>query len=104
MEKTEIVIGDFMVKHVDKLYWQLFERREIGESNNPNTKARVGEVDWMALLAFYGTLKPALVRLRAIYRERGLESAELSNAVRQLERLDADFEAKLGEALRKAVS
>lgn len=101
MEKTEIIVGDLKVKRVDSMNWQVFERREIKESRNPNGgKSRAGEVDWVALPAFFGTLKPAVMRARVIHRERGLDAGDLDGAVKQLGRLDAEFEKKLDEALK----
>lgn len=105
MEKTEIVIGDLMVKHVDSMNWQLFERREVTENKNPEKNKRVGEVDWMPLPAFYGTLKPAIAKARDLYRERGLpERAELKEAVDRMEKADADFLRALDKALGGVVA
>lgn len=98
MDKQEIVIDDTLkVVHMDSMNWQLFEKREIKASNNP--KARVGEVDWVALPAFFGTLKPALVKARDIYRERKLDAATLDAAIEQLEALDRKFVREVKKAV-----
>lgn len=99
-DKQEIVIDDTLkVVHVDRLNWQLFEKREIKASNNPKTKARVGEVDWVALPAFFGKLEPALVKARDIYRERKLDAATLDAAIEQLEALDRKFVREVKKAV-----
>ena len=54
-EKTEITINDeWKMVHVDSMNWQVFQKREMGKSNNPNLNHRAGEVDWVALPAFFG--------------------------------------------------
>lgn len=102
MEKTEIIIGDLKIVKVDRLNWQIFECREIKKQNNPNFKNREGETDWMALPVFFGTLKPALVKAKEIYRERKLPSGDLSTAIASIEKADADF-CKLVDKALKAV-
>ena len=100
MDKTEIIIGDFMVKRIDSLNWQLFERRQIKDSHN--TK-RGGETDWMPIQAFFGTLKPALVKAKELNRARGIVSGDLNAAIAAIEKADADFIKQVDKAL-KAVS
>ena len=100
MDKTEIIIGDFMVKRIDSLNWQLFERRQI-KSKNP--KARNGETDWMPIQAFFGTLKPALIKAKELNRARGIVSGDLNAAIAAIEKADADFIKQVDKAL-KAVS
>lgn len=54
-EKTEIVVNDeWKIVKADSMNWQVHQKREIKKSNNPNVKSRAGEVDWVALLAFFG--------------------------------------------------
>lgn len=100
MDKTEIIIGDFMVKRIDSLNWQLFERRQIKDNNK--TK-RGGETDWMPIQAFFGTLKPALVKAKELNRARGIVSGDLNAAIAAIEKADADFIKQVDKAL-KAVS
>ena len=100
MDKTEIIIGDFMVKRIDSLNWQLFERRQIKDNNK--TK-RGGETDWMPIQAFYGTLRPALIKAKELNRARGIVSGDLNAAIAAIEKADADFIKQVDKAL-KAVS
>ena len=100
MDKTEIIIGDFMVKRIDSLNWQLFERRQIKDNNK--TK-RGGETDWMPIQAFFGTIKPALVKAKELNRARGIISGDLNAAIAAIEKADADFIKQVDKAL-KAVS
>ena len=100
MDKTEIIIGDFMVKRIDSLNWQLFERRQIKDNNK--TK-RGGETDWMPIQAFFGTIKPALVKAKELNRARGIVSGDLNAAIAAIEKADADFIKQVDKAL-KAVS
>lgn len=54
-EKTEIIVNDeWKIVKADSMNWQVHQKREIGKSNNPNGKSREGEVDWVALPAFFG--------------------------------------------------
>lgn len=98
MEKTEIIIGDLMIKRMDSLNWQIFEKREI-KSNAP--KARKGEIDWIPLQAFYGTLKPALVKAKEINRERKIKSGALVDAIKAIQDADSDFITHVDNALAK---
>ena len=99
-EKQEIVIDDTLkVVHVDSMNWQLFEKKEITRDNRRGGKSRVGEVDWMPLPAFFGTLRPALAKARDIYRERKLDAATLDEAVKQLEALDRKFVREVKKAV-----
>lgn len=99
-EKQEIVIDDTLkVVHVDSMNWQLFEKRAVTENSNPAKNKRVGEVDWMPLPAFFGTLEPALAKARDIYRERKLDAATLDEAVKQLEALDRKFVREVKKAV-----
>ena len=100
MDKTEIIVGDFMVKRIDSLNWQLFERRQI--KDNHKTK-RGGETDWMPIQAIFGTLKPALVKAKELNRARGIVSGDLNAAIAEIEKADADFIKQVDKAL-KAVS
>lgn len=100
MDKTEIIVGDFMVKRIDSLNWQIFERRQI--KDNHKTK-RGGETDWMPIHAFYGTIKPALVKAKELNRARGIVSGDLNAAIAAIEKADADFIKQVDKAL-KAVS
>ena len=100
MDKTEIIVGDFMVKRIDSLNWQLFERRQIKDNNK--TK-RGGETDWMPIQAFYGTLRPALIKAKELNRARGIVSGDLNAAIAAIEKADADFIKQVDKAL-KAVS
>lgn len=89
-----------MFKKIDSLSWQIFEHREIKKSNNPRTKGRVGETDWMPLPAYFGTLKHAIMKAKELNREKGLpDCSELSDAVKAIERADREFE----KAIKKAV-
>ena len=100
MDKTEIIIGDFMVKRIDSLNWQLFERRQIKDNNK--TK-RGGETDWMPIQAFLGTLRPALIKAKELNRARGIVSGDLNAVIAAIEKADADFIKQVDKAL-KAVS
>ena len=100
MENKEIIVGDFMVKRIDSMNWQIFERREIAENKNPKKNKRVGEIDWVALPAFYGTLKPALVKMKELHRERGIVSGDLNAAISAIERADAVFTKMVDKALK----
>ena len=99
MDKKEIIVGDFKIKRIDSLSWQVFERREIGKSNNPNTKSREGEVDWVGLPAYFGTLVPALVKAKELNRNDKMASGELKDAIASIEKADEEFL----EAVKKAV-
>jgi hypothetical protein len=89
-----------MVKRIDSLNWQLFERRQIKDNNK--TK-RGGETDWMPIQAFFGTLKPALVKAKELNRARGIVSGDLNAAIAAIEKADADFIKQVDKVL-KAVS
>lgn len=99
MDKTKIIVGDFMVKRIDSMNWQIFERRKLNRSQNPNNKSREGEIDWVALPAFYGTLKPALVRMKELHRDRGIVRGDLKAAIAAIEKADADFIAMVDKTL-----
>lgn len=102
MHKTEIIIGDLKIKHIDSLNWQIFERRAIKKSNNPKFKSRSGEIDWVGMPVYYSTLKPAVIKARDICLGRGIDTTTIDEAVKQLEKLDADFTVKLHKALKEA--
>ena len=101
MKKPEIVIGDFMVKRVDSMNWQVFERREL-KAGRADRRSREGEVDWVGLPAFYGTLAPAVAKVRSIHAERGIETGSLDDALARMAELDAEFMKTLGKALKGA--
>jgi len=44
MEKPEIVIGDFKVRKIDAMNWQVFERREL-KAGRADVKSREGEIE-----------------------------------------------------------
>lgn len=100
MEKTEIIIGDLKIVKVDKLNWQIFELREIKKQINPNCKSREGETDWMPHQAFFGTLKPALVKAKEINRGRNIPTGDLNAAIAAIEKADADFIKQVDKALK----
>lgn len=101
MDKTEIIIGDMMIKRIDSLNWQLFERREIKKQNNPNFKSREGEIDWIPIQAFFGTLRPALIKAKEINRARKIMSGSLDDAIKVVQAADADFIKQVDKALAK---
>ena len=101
VEKTEITIGDFMVRRVDSMNWQVFERREL-KAGRVDRRSREGEVDWVGLPAYFGTLAPAVAKVRSIYVERGIETGSLDDALARMAELDAEFTKALGKALRAA--
>jgi hypothetical protein len=103
MEKPEIVIGDFKVKKTDAMNWQVFELREL-KAGRAGTKSREGEVDWVALPAYFGTLKPAIVKVRNLYIERKIDVSSLDGLIGEIERLDAKFAKMLAKAVEKAAS
>jgi len=94
MEKTEIVVGDFMARHIDPMNWQVFERREI-----KGTSKRKGEIDWVALPNFYGSLKLALVKMRDLARERKMPRGDLETAIAAIEVADENFLKELKKAV-----
>lgn len=58
--RTEITMSErFKVVRVDSLNWQVFEKKKLKKQNNPNLKNREGEIDWVKLPAFFGTLDGA---------------------------------------------
>lgn len=68
-EKTEIIINDtWKIVHADSMNWQVHQKRELKKSNNPNGKSRAGEVDWVALPAFFGKVDGAA---RYVYDHMG---------------------------------
>lgn len=101
MEKPEIIVGDWKVKKIDSLCWQLFELREISKNNNPKAK-RAGKKDWMPMPAYYSTLKPAFVKLKELHRERNLGTAELDEAIARIEKSDRAFEKAITKALKES--
>ncbi|MBR3158429.1 MAG: hypothetical protein IKF14_05235 [Atopobiaceae bacterium] len=55
MGKTEIVVNDeWKIVKIDACNWQVFNKREIGKPIKKDVKSRAGEVDWVALPAFFG--------------------------------------------------
>ena len=103
MEKPEIVIGDFKVRKIDAMNWQVFERREL-KAGRADVKSREGEIDWVALPAYFGTLKPAIAKVRNLYIERKIDASSLDELIGEIERLDAKFAKMLDAAGEKAVS
>lgn len=62
MEKTEVIVSDdWKFVHVDAMNWQVFQRREIGapRGKSKDGASRVGEMDWVALPAFFGNAEGA---------------------------------------------
>ena len=60
MERTEIQLHDnWKVVRIDSMNWQVFQLREIKESHKPDTKSRAGEIDWVGLPAYFGTVAAA---------------------------------------------
>ena len=102
MARPEIIAGDWKFKKIDSLSWQVFERREIRKCNNPNTKSREGEVDWVGMPAYFGTLKPALMKARELNRERKLGTSDLDAAIARIEASDRAFEKAVAKALAEA--
>ena len=59
MERTEIQLhDDWKVVKIDSMNWQVCQLREIKENNNPKAK-RAGEVDWVAMPNYFGTVQDA---------------------------------------------
>ena len=97
MAKPEIFIGDLKIVRVDKLNWQIFELCEIKDKGN--TK-RAGETDWMALPAFFGNIKHALVYAKELNRNRNIDATDLDAAVQRIAYLDAQFIDAMERALK----
>lgn len=56
MDRTEIIVnGEWKIVRIDSCNWQVFNKREIGKSNNRGGKSRAGEVDWVGLPAFFSS-------------------------------------------------
>ncbi len=101
MEKSEIIAGPWMIKRIDSSNWQVFEHREIKENRNKNTKSRAGEVDWVGLPAYYGTLLPAITKAKELNRVRGLdERMDLKSAIKRIDELDREFESAVKKTLK----
>lgn len=96
MAKPEIVIGDLKIVRIDSLNWQVFELREIKDKGN--TK-RAGETDWMALPAFFGNIKHALVYAKEYNRIRNIDATDLDAAVKRIAYLDAQFIDAMNKAI-----
>jgi len=104
MDKQEVTINErFKVVHVDSMNWQLFERREIKRGDRSGKgKSRVGEIDWIALPAFFGTLRAALAKAKELNRDRNLPDCGMAEAVDSIGKLDAAFMKQLDRALKEA--
>lgn len=95
MERTEIQLHDeWKVVRIDSMNWQVFQLREIKESNKPGVKKRGGEIDWVALPAYFGTVAAA-----AGYVYDKLEDKAGKKNIKQL----MDFMKREREKMVKAV-
>lgn len=60
MERTEILLHDeWKVVRIDSMNWQVHQLREIKETKKPGVKKRAGEIGWVALPAYFGSLPAA---------------------------------------------
>lgn len=96
MTKTEVISGSWKFIKSDPLNWQVHELAEIKSGD------RKGEVDWVRLPNYFGTLKAAVMFAKERNRERKLETAQLDDAVKQIEKLDKAFIGALEKALKEA--
>lgn len=98
MDKTEIIIGDLKIVRIDSMNWQIFEYRKVKDNNK--TK-RGGETDWIPIQAFFGTLRPALIKAKEINRARKIRSGSLDDAIKAIQAADAGFITHVDKALAK---
>lgn len=60
MAKTEVMLHDeWKAVRIDSMSWQVYQLREIKASGNPDSRKRAGEVDWVALPAYFGNVAAA---------------------------------------------
>lgn len=99
MERTEIMLHDeWKAVRIDSLSWQVFQLREIKESRKPGVKKRGGEVDWVALPAYFGSLPAAA----GYVFDRLPDKAGKKNIKELIDFLTAE-RAKMLKAVEKAV-
>lgn len=95
MERTEIEFGQWRVKRIDSMNWQVFQLREVKANHNAK---RAGETDWMACPAYFGKLEYAL-EWCFDHEADDMGRRELKDAVRQLRAIKSEFLRELKEAL-----
>lgn len=94
--RTEIELGKWKVKRIDRLNWQVFELREI--KDKPGAK-RAGEVDWVGCPAFFAKPEHAL---EWIYDHETADMGvrkSLKDAVAQMRCIRTQLVNELREAL-----
>ena len=99
--RTEIELGKWKVKRIDRLNWQVFELREVkqeGRGKGAGTN-RKGETDWMACPAFFAKPEHAL---EWIYDQKAADMGlrkSLKDAVAQMRCIRTQLVNELREAL-----
>jgi len=99
-ERTEIVVNDeWKIVRADALNWQVFQKREIGKSNNPRGgRNRAGEVDWVGLQAFFANPESA-----ACYVFKHMGDNAGKRTLREFINFMRDAEQEVLEGVGKAV-
>ena len=95
--RTEIELGKWKVKRIDRMNWQVFELREI--KDKPGAK-RAGEVDWVGCPAFFAKPEHAF---EWIYDQETVDMGlrkSLKDAVSQMRAI----RTQLVNEIRKALS
>lgn len=95
MERTEIEFGQWRVKRIDSMNWQVFQLREVKAKHNAK---RAGETDWMACPAYFGKLEHAL-EWCFDHEDDDIGKRGLKDAVRQLRAKRTEFMRAMEEAL-----
>lgn len=85
MEKTTIEFGRWRIRRIDSKNWQLFEYRIILKGD------RAGDVDWVGLDSFHGSLLPALEAARKREIEQSGYTGDIDGAIKAIKRIDREF-------------
>ena len=96
MDKTTIEFGRWRIRRIDSKNWQLFEYRIILSG------ARAGDVDWVGLDSFHGSLLPALEDARKREFEQSGYTGDLDGAIKAIKRTDREFLNGLRKAMDDA--
>ena len=94
MDRTTVEFGRWMLKRIDALNWQLFERKEKTRGKN------AGEVGWVGMPNYFGQLVDGVAFARNREMERKGEFETLDGYIAELRRVDEQF----AKALKKAAS
>jgi len=99
MDRTEILLhDDWKVVRIDSMNWQVHQLREIKENSDPKKNKRAGEVDWVAMPNYFGTVQDAA----GFVHDRLADKAGKKN-LEEFTTFMAKERKKVVDAVRKAV-